>query len=271
MGASVDYKNIILLSDMDGTLLNSEGVVSDENKKAICQFVQNGGHFGIATGRSQNNFLSVLKGVPINEACILYNGGGLYHLESKQFLELSELPKERLKVLLNNCLEEYPKVMIQIYKKDACYIVSDKKYANEEIVKKHQPCKFCSLQELWEDSWIKILFYGEFEQLKELEKKIKQSDLIHNVCCVFSDKIFMEILPYGTSKGSMLKKLKDYRGKDYRIYAVGDYNNDLEMLREADIGIAVENALPELKKEADWITVNHNDSAIAKVIYQMMG
>jgi hydroxymethylpyrimidine pyrophosphatase-like HAD family hydrolase len=87
---------------------------------------------------------------------------------------------------------------------------------------------------------------------------------------VFSSEIFLEYLPYGVSKGSALRKLKDYMGGNYIIYAVGDYNNDIEMLHEADIGIATDNAIPMLKESADLITVTNDENAIADVIYRII-
>lgn len=65
------YDNVLLLSDMDGTLLDSNSTVSVSNQRAIKDFIANGGKFGAATGRNQRNTLSFLKEVELNAPCIL--------------------------------------------------------------------------------------------------------------------------------------------------------------------------------------------------------
>jgi hydroxymethylpyrimidine pyrophosphatase-like HAD family hydrolase len=82
-----------------------------------------------------------------------------------------------------------------------------------------------------------------------------------------SEKTLYEILPKGVSKASVLPKLSEFLGvKPSHIIAVGDYNNDVAMIREAGVGIAVANATTEAKAAADYITVSNEDDAIAKII-----
>jgi hydroxymethylpyrimidine pyrophosphatase-like HAD family hydrolase len=84
---------------------------------------------------------------------------------------------------------------------------------------------------------------------------------------VRSDDILYEILPKGSSKGGVLPEIAKNAGVDIkRVIAVGDYNNDVTMLREAGLGIAVANATPEALGAADLVTVSNEDDAIAKII-----
>ena len=98
--------------------------------------------------------------------------------------------------------------------------------------------------------------------------KARQSSII---TIVFNfeqlEKALYEILPKGISKGSVLPKLAEYLGIDMRrTVAVGDYNNDISMLKSAGVGIAVANATPEAKAAADFVTVSNEENAIAKII-----
>ncbi len=68
------YDKIILLSDIDGTLLNSQSRVGEKNRQAISEFIKEGGSFGIATGRSLTNARNFLENIEINGYCILANG-----------------------------------------------------------------------------------------------------------------------------------------------------------------------------------------------------
>lgn len=117
---------------------------------------------------------------------------------------------------------------------------------------------------------MKILFCGKPEVLKSMEREIQNFELGQSIHWVFSSAIYLEFLPAGVNKGSMLTELRKLMGNGYRIYAVGDYNNDMEMLKAADVGIAVENALPNLKNIADVITVSNNESAIAAIINHIL-
>lgn len=266
----MNYNNIILLSDMDGTLLNTNGIVSEQNKDALKEFVTNGGKFGIATGRNQMNSITFLDGIELNAPCILYNGGALYDFKTNQFLALCELKKAKLIEYLRFCMKEFPDIVILIFSPDQCSVISVKENTNPDFIAEHQPCEFCKIEDIIEKPWVKILFCAENQMLRSLEREMLKFDLEQNVHCVFSSGIYMEFLPYQTNKGSMLMRLRELMGKDYKIYAVGDYKNDIEMLNQAEVGIAVHNAHPDLKKIADFITVSNDESAIADVINHIL-
>jgi len=139
------YEKIIMLSDLDGTLLDSNSKVSVENQQAIKAFIAQGGHFGIATGRSQLNAVAFLDHVEINTPCILYNGCALYDFEAKKFLALYKLPNKELEKYLRYCLKEFENVVIQAYCPDMNYIISPEKSADPGIVSDHRPCVFCQI------------------------------------------------------------------------------------------------------------------------------
>ncbi len=264
------YSNVLLLSDMDGTLLNSQSIVSRENQEAIHYFIDNGGLFGIATGRSQRNSVLFLGDVKVNAPCILYNGCGIFDFETKQFLSIQELSKLKLLTFLKHCLSEFIEISIQVYCPEMCYFISPKSQVIPYIIEIHQPCEFCRIEEIIDLSWIKILFCGKPEELKKLNGKIDEYGLEKELHRVFSSELYLECLPFGVNKGSALTSIKKRMGDHYKIYAVGDYYNDIEMLQAADVGIATQNAISSLKKIADRITVNNDESAIADVIYNII-
>jgi hypothetical protein len=265
----LEYNKILLLSDMDGTLLDSKSRVSKENQAAVKKFIEHGGRFGIATGRSQLNSVLFLDEIQVNAPCILYNGGALYDFAAKRFISMNELPKQGLVEFIKYCLKEYPKAAIQIYCPEMCYFVSEEERTGKDIVALHQPCRFCKIDRLMDRPWIKILISTEAKQLQAIHKAMADFGL-EKIDTVFSSEIYLEVLPFGVNKGSALTRLREYLGEDYIIYAVGDYNNDVEMLQAADIGIATGNALASLKEVADKITVCNDEHAIADIINHMI-
>jgi hypothetical protein len=100
----------------------------------------------------------------------------------------------------------------------------------------------------------------------EYVEKIK--DRYPEIDFVISSPTYYEMLPQNISKGSALEHLRRECGlDDYTIVAVGDYNNDIEMLRYADVGICPSNATQEVKQAADVILdVSCEESAIAAVV-----
>ena len=93
-----------------------------------------------------------------------------------------------------------------------------------------------------------------------------------NLTFVRSSKYFYEILPSGCSKGTALKKMLEiYHRYGYTVAACGDFDNDIEMLRNADIPIAPANALEEVKKAACIVTkADCDNGAVAEALYYVM-
>ena len=264
------FEHCILYSDMDGTLLNREGVVSEENIKAIQYFVEEGGCFGVAIGRSQLNSLMFIEDLPVNLPCILYNGCAVYDFNKHQFLKMEELKKEGLGLFLQQVMLKYSKISIQIYSSDMCHFITKEEQADPYHVESHQPCEFTSLDAIRSIPWIKILFSGHMEDLKTMNAEMLERGLQNEIDYVYSSNIYLEYLPKGVSKGSALRYIREQMGNQYEFYAVGDYDNDLEMLEVADCGIAMGNAVPRLKEIANLVTVDHNDHAMEDIIYRII-
>jgi len=263
------YSNIILLSDMDGTLLDSNSKVSGETLQALQTFTSAGGRFGVATGRSQSNALPFLEGIDLNAPSILYNGGALYDFSADKFLFIHELQHENLTEFLRDTGAGFPDIMIQIYSPEGCSVVTSRETADPMIISGHWPCAFGRMEDMAEMPWIKVLFYGQPERLRALEKELEKSGLGRDIRWVFSAEIYLELLPLHASKGSMISQIRNlYRG--CTIYAAGDYYNDREMLEAADVGIAPANALPCIKEIADRISAGNDESAVADIILHIM-
>ncbi|MBW8381991.1 MAG: HAD hydrolase family protein, partial [Youngiibacter sp.] len=121
-------------------------------------------------------------------------------------------------------------------------------------------------EEVLNKQWLKILAYGKPDELKEIEKKLIEMEIQDEVHHVYSSDVYLEILPPTATKGFMLERLRDILGSGVRIFAVGDYMNDLEMIASADVGIAMGNAAQIIKDTADVVTVTNDESAIAEII-----
>lgn len=262
------FKNKILLSDMDGTLLNSKKEVSEENLKAIQYFVDNGGKFGIATGRDIENVFLYFHQVPINQFCIFSNGSALYNREKQKVLAERTLDNDKILPFLARCRKEHPEIGIQLHTNLGSVFVPDVVNVNPDSAAGLKPYICKSLEEIQDLRIRKVLFLtptGDFQWLKG-----ESEGFDSHLSRVQSSPFYYEFLPLHSSKGHMVKELRKHLSSEEKIYAVGDFYNDREMIVEADVGILCENAPEELKPLAQHITVHHDKPVIQDVVYRIM-
>ena len=129
------------------------------------------------------------------------------------------------------------------------------------------PDLVCDYREI-DEPIAKFIFGSEKnEEILEIEKVLRTHKRADEFDFIRSERALFEILPKGINKGVIINKLSEYLGIDKKkTIAVGDYNNDVAMLREAGVGIAVANACPEALAAADMVTVSNEEHAIARVI-----
>lgn len=262
------YEGKILLSDLDGTLLNEKKEISKENIDAITYFVENGGRFGVATGRDVENALNILKEVPINFYCIFSNGSVLFDKDKGEVLAENLLDKEKIIPFLERVVKEQPEIGIQAHTNEGTVLCPVKGHLDESYVSTHHPYGYKTLEELAECQVRKMLFItkdGDFSWLEKHSEPL--TDVIQRVQ---SSKTFYEFLPAGSSKGSMVAEIRKLIPEHDVIYAVGDFYNDVEMVAEADVGIFCENAPDALKEDANFICASNNNHPIADIIRRVI-
>ena len=117
----------------------------------------------------------------------------------------------------------------------------------------------------------KIIFtHHEEEQICNVQKLLRSHPKADKFDFIRSEHSLYEILPKGVSKGNLLLKLADLLGIDRnKTIAVGDYDNDISMVKCAGIGYAVSNARDSVKEVADKITVSNEENAIAAIIEEL--
>ena len=264
------YSNIILFSDLDGTLLNSQMQVSEENRKAIEEFVSQGGRFGVATGRGLENAMSYLDGIPFNYYSIFLNGALLYDMRINEKVENDFLDKEQVIPLIKRSLEKYPTLGIQIYLEDEAYFVSPRETTPHEVVQGHLDYDFIHMDELQNKEWLKLFFYGQPEELKLVEEDSNYLIDAGVVDGIYTTANYYELLPKDCNKGKMISRIHQLKDKQDMVYAVGDFYNDVEMIDQADVGIYTENAPEDLKKRVKWVCAECNENAISDVIHRII-
>lgn len=254
----------LICSDIDGTLLNSEGELSETNRKAIEYFKENGGLFTVSTGRFPD-FISGYNITP-NAPIIAVNGTVLFDTLSNKLLYSEPLEKN------------YSDALEYLYKKtDAvnCVLVSTSEESYELFDRKNiADSKNFSIADAISSFDGKTVFKAvaicsspeaTFSLLKEMTELF--SDRFH-FCRSWPTGL--ELIKKGSGKGKCMRFLCSTSAKPiHTCIGAGDFENDISMLEDADIGCAVANALDCVKAAADVIIPTNDDNAIAYIIEQI--
>lgn len=266
-----NYSKYLIISDLDGTLINSQHLISQENLDAISFFIKNGGSFAIATGRSKDNIRPYIENLTLNGPCILYNGGGIYNFQEERFLATELMDKNLVEEYIIYCMKNYKNMVVEIFTPDMLYIITPDHILDPYVEREKQVYLRTTLDEVMKKDWIKVLIYDSPESLQKAQSMLKDYNILDKVDSFFSQVFYLELIKKGISKGAALEKLKNSNQySDKTIIAVGDYDNDVEMISSADVGIAVSNARECVKDVADIVTVSNDENALHDIIYNII-
>lgn len=261
------YDRIALFTDLDGTLFNSNRKVSDENRTAIERFISEGGCFGISTGRAPDNALNMLPGLKINSWSVVLNGAEAYHFTEKRAAAQSCLPKEIMEKLFRWVYQNLPEVNIQLCTDTELLFLSRPEFGDEDFITTHQPMRETSVEEALGYPWLKVLFCAPRPILMKLHEYAVGQGMTAVMDSVYTNEVYLEFLPLHANKGTCLHQLRELPEMQNRVFvAIGDYTNDIELLQEADVAVAVGNALQEVKAVADHVVCTNDEHALAYLI-----
>ena len=263
------FDGILICTDLDGTLLRADKTISEENIGAIEYFKSEGGLFTFITGRMPMYVPYIYNTIDPNAPFGCINGGGIYDHRTGKYVYTVELDRSALK-LVEAVDRELPMIGIQVNTFECVYFNKD----NEAMVNFRKetgaPNVACHYNDVREPL-AKIVFGDECEEnILALAKLLSEHELADSFDFIRSDRTLYEILPKGNSKGGVLMKMCELLSIDpKRSIAVGDYDNDVSMIKAAGMGIAVANATPSVMAVADAVTVSNEEHAIAKIIYDL--
>lgn len=265
------FKGYMLVSDFDGTLINKNGQISNENIEAINYFVKNGGMFCGATGRTHLNVAPYKKLLPVQSPWILFNGGGVYDFEHERFLHEELINAEDLKPLVAKVVEAIPHINVQVCTSKTLYLVNPNALPDVMVVEEGQEHENVMIDDI-KLPWIKLMFQGRAGDLRKAEEIISTDLNLETYRYFYSGVAYLEIMSKSVSKGSGLHVLKGILKNDiHHFCAIGDYYNDVEMLIEADVSAAPDNAPEDIKAYASVVVKDHDEHAVKDFIEWIEG
>ena len=257
------FRGKMLVTDMDGTLLDSKSRISEANQRAIKRFIAGGGLFTVATGRMFKAVEPYLPVLPMNIPAIVYNGAAIYDFSTNKILWQNCLP-DNLENVAEDIIGQFPGAGLEVFHGEDLYLpAQNEETAKHAIREGFHPISAC-LKDI-PKPWFKMLVASKPEQLLEVEEFLKNRPEEFN--SVYSEPQFLELLDKSVSKGSALKRLAEMLNFPCDcIVVVGDNRNDIDMLKAAGTGIAVANAHRDTAGVADIICSHHDQDALAEVI-----
>ena len=255
----------MVVTDIDGTLVDSEQNISDRNKEMIRAFQRRGGIVTLATGRMEDAARHYVRELDIRHPVILYNGGKIVDFQTGQCHFEATLTEDVVRTSIR-LTEKQPLDMI-VYSDMKLWVREMTPVIREYMKKDRVQCRPWDTPDfLFQSKVNKILIIKNDQDFSPVLEAL--APMAGTRCeLVRSEPTYLEILPASVSKGRALKMLVDRMGIDIReVIAIGDNLNDLEMIREAGLGVAVENAHPQLKEHAQYIAASNLDHAVADVI-----
>lgn len=265
MTAMGKFSGILIVSDIDGTLLRGDHRIGAATVGAISHFQAEGGRFTLATGRMPSSMGQFLGEIRLNAPAICYNGAAIHDFRAGQTLWRRELD-ERAGEVVAHVEERFPDSGIEVYQGDRIHFCRI-----NDLIGEHVKIEgFTVSRSDWRaipHPWTKAIFVQDAARTDALRRHLLDSPFAARYQFVRSAREYYELLPAGTSKGQALAELCRLIGQDIRrTIAVGDNENDVEMIRLAGLGIAVDNATEAVKAHARRVTVHHDEDAIHQVI-----
>lgn len=267
----------LYVTDLDGTLLNSNKEVSKTSRELLNNLIDEGLEFTVATARTPATVSDILKEIDIRLPVILMNGVVTYDLHKNQYLDIKDMKKDDILKVLEVLKDHKRSAFVYGIKDNKLYVYhQDFAYDSEYNFYKERcekPLKeFVKVDEYErsiEDSAIVNILI--FDTLDNIQKMYKSLEGIETMTCNYYEDIyekgayFLEIYSSEASKANAIKNLSHLR-KDDKIICFGDNINDIPMFQVADEGYAVGNAVTELKDIATAVIDSNNEDAVAKFI-----
>lgn len=262
---------------MDGTLLQSNGKLSDYSKEKLNMFYKNGIPFSVATARSMISAMPILEGVHFAAPIVLMNGVFVYDTETKKAVKYHEIPHSVIKTILNLFYEKNLHPFMFLYGDDYKLSIKYTEFDNDGMREFYDERvellegRFTQTDDLSDipngQHPVYINYYTlpqYLDEIVEALKKFPEIDFAYYKDS-YSDDWLIEIYSHTASKANSARDVKEIVGAD-SITAFGDNLNDIKMLLGADTAVAVENAVPQVKEIADVTIGNNNENSVVNYI-----
>jgi Cof subfamily protein (haloacid dehalogenase superfamily) len=265
----IDFSKVkLVVSDMDGTLLNSKGEVSQQFFTLFKELKKRNIHFCAASGRQHNSIVDKLSTIK-NDIYVIAENGGIAKKGDEVFLSNFLKPEKVLKLI--PILREIEGANMVLCCNDAAFIESKDErfielfqeyYHSFEVVE--------NLMEIPKTTPVfKIAIY-HFNSSEEFIYPVIK-DLNNEVLLKVSGQNWLDISDKKANKGNALREVqKILHITKEETMVFGDYHNDIEMMQEADFSFAMKNAHSDIKKLANYSTESNDNFGVERILEKLI-
>ncbi len=267
----------LFISDLDGTLLNRQAQLTETSQKLIGDLIKKGLNFTIATARSQSG-VKYLRQLGVVLPSVHLNGVLLYDNGLRKYVDCTPMDTATALSIIR-ILKAFDRMSF-VYKFDRdCGInVEFEKLTNDvernffEVRTNGDYKSFRQVSNITASDDDKVIYFTMVDEYQRLFPIWQEIDRLEHAKATlyrdnYSDLFFLEVFSSEATKASGVLKIKERIGAE-RVVAFGDNLNDIEMLKLADVGIAVGDGVEELKQHADLVIGNSYEDGVAAYLWQ---
>lgn len=282
----------IVTIDLDGTLLNSFGEISEENLEELRKCIQKGVEIVLSSGRVVSSIKNFANEIGNNNYLIAGNGSTVYDIANEKIIYQNTIPKEKVLKIIKICEEN--SIYYSVYTEN--FIITKSLnynilfYSKENLKKSNMEKTniniiedIYSYVENMENNEIskisicdkdKMIFSSILKKLREIEN-IDVLDVAHmsrkyienGTDVVPVEFYYTEITNENVNKWEAIKFLiNKLEILPEEVMSIGDNINDKEMLENAGMGIAMGNSAPYIKDMAKYVTLDNNANGVAEAL-----
>jgi len=263
----------LYISDLDGTLLDSSGIVTAGTADTLNRLISEGMYFTFATARSPYSIVHITAPLKISVPCILMNGVSIYDRDRREFVKNEFIPVSAS----HEALRAFEENDVRCFMYKICDGVLTCCYSEmttavmrsfAEVRKNRYNKPFVQYDRLIDHADSEVVYLTTTGGHDRLYPVKQAAEGIEGLDCAFykdtyEDKWYLELFSHKASKANGVKYLRDRYGFD-EVVAFGDNLNDLPMFAQADIKVAVGNARDEVKAAADHIIGTCDEDGVAQ-------
>ena len=278
--------------DLDGTMLDSYGQVTENTKAVIQKTIEKGTDIIIASGRPIDSIKTIAKEIGSNKYFIAGNGALIYDIQKNEVLYEKYMKKEKVLEIIKICEEN--SIAYNVYTDKTILATSLKYnvlYYHKENLKKQEEKRthinivenmYEYIQKMKEEKFLKITICDDSKTV--FQSIIRKLEKIKDIEILDVSHMSRKVIEQGTEEIPIEYYYTEISSKDVDkwcaieflieklniekedVIAIGDNVNDKKMIEEAGLGIAMGQSMPQLKEIADYVTSSNTEEGVAKAI-----
>jgi Cof subfamily protein (haloacid dehalogenase superfamily) len=256
----MDFKLVVI--DIDGTLIGPDYTISQRNIEAIRKARSMGVIVTLATGRNFRAAVDYAMELELDVPIITYNGALIRYPHMEEIILHKPLPEALAREIVKIAKEN--NLRISLYINDN--IISDDLGPGYPGKLAHNISIVESLEDYFQREPTRIIVMGDGDNIKKFSQVFTQREA-KPYMVTFLGGGNLEVLHPEVSKMSAIKNLAEKLDiSKEEIIAIGDNDNDIEMIKFAGLGVAMGNSPQEIKDIADYVTLSNIEDGVAEVI-----